>query len=55
MIICYGLIPFVWFSFPLTFIGQFITISELTFFSAFQVISFCFIRIHDVYGFTSNS
>lgn len=39
MVICYGLIPFVWFSFPLTIVSNFLILEEITFFNAFLTLS----------------
>ncbi|VEU79775.1 YIP1 family protein [Haploplasma axanthum] len=39
MIICYGLIPYIWFSIPLTFFSKFITTEEIAFYNAFVGIS----------------
>lgn len=39
MTVCYSLIPFIWFSIPLTFIGNFLIQEEVVFFQAFITLS----------------
>lgn len=39
MVICYGIIPYIWFSIPLTIISNFLILEEIIFFNAFVTLS----------------